>query len=143
MSIQIPHHSRQILCTTALLATLTACGGGSDAPDLPCGGGNPLSISITYDVNGVLVDPNRVVILQRDVPTTATPRILGLPDACKAAARLTATQRALSLPSGMRFDATTGVFSGTPVSRGTFTIELKVAIDGYTNSVQQTIDFFM
>lgn len=143
MSIQTIRRFFAAGLSAALLATLTACGGGSDAPDLPCGGGNPLSISITYDVNGALVDPNRVVILQRDVPTTATPRILGLPDACKAAARLTATQRSLTLPTGMRFDATTGVFSGTPVSRGTFTIELKVVIDGYINSVQQTIDFFM
>ena len=89
MSIHIPRRSRHSLCITALLTTLAACGGGSDAPDLPCGGSNALSVALTYEVNGVLVDGNRPIILARNVPVVATPRIVGLPSACNGATHLT------------------------------------------------------
>lgn len=144
MSIRIHRHSRLILCTAALLTTLTACGGGSDAPDLPCGGGNPLKVALTYEVNGVLVDGNRPITLARNVPVVATPRIVGLPSACNGATHLSVkTVLTSGLPNGVEFDAKTGVLSGTPTARGWYNFEMKLTVDGYLNSMQQTIDFLM
>lgn len=145
MSIRIPTRIRPVLCTTALLLTLTACGGGGNAaPDLPCGGGNPLSVALTYEVNGVLVDGNRPITLARNVPVLATPRIVGLPSACNGAAHLSVkTVLTSGLPNGVVIDAKTGVLSGTPTALGWYNLEMKLTIDGYLNSVQQTVDFIM
>lgn len=127
---------------TALLATLGACGGG-DGLDLPCGGTQDLSLAITYEVNGVLVDGSRTIVLPRGVPVLATPRILGLPAACNGATLLTVRSSNTGSPNGMSLDANTGVVSGTATSLGRFNINFKVAVDGYPNELFQTINFIM
>jgi hypothetical protein len=145
MSTQVTRTTVRLAISTALLTTLTACGGGgSDAPDLPCGGGNPLSVSLTYEVNGVVVDGNRPITLARNVPVLATPRIVGLPSACNGATHLSVkTVLTSSLPNGVLIDAKTGVLSGTPTALGWYNLEMKLTIDGYLNSTQQTVDFIM
>ncbi len=144
MAFQPTRAKLRLTLAAALLTTLTACGGGSDAPDLPCGGGNPLSLSLTYEVNGVLVDGNRPITLARNVPVVATPRIVGLPSACNGATHMSVkTVLTSGLPTGLEFDAKTGVLSGTPTALGWYNLEMKLTIDGYLNSVQQTVDFIM
>jgi hypothetical protein len=69
-----------LLAAMASSTLLTACdGGGGDSG--PCGGTGNLNLDLTYEVNGQLVDARTVVILTRNAPVTATPRVLGLPEA--------------------------------------------------------------
>lgn len=122
-------------------AVLAACGGGDDAGS-PCGGAGTLSLNVTYEVNGTLVDPTRTHVLTRGVPVMAVPRAVGLPAACAGKERI--THRVIgSVPVGLSVNATTGAFSGTPVELGRLSIELRLGVDGYTSDVRQTVDFIM
>lgn len=123
----------------ATALALSGCGGGDG---LPCGGTSQLNIDVTYQVNGILVDPTRLVLLNRGEPVVATPRVVGLPSACADAVRWTYAARTV-VPPGLSFDTATGVISGTPTSLSVFDVDLKLRIDGYVNQVQRTISFFM
>lgn len=130
-----------LLAAMASTTLLTACGGGG-GDNGPCGGTGNLNLDLTYEVNGQLVDARTVVILTRNAPVTATPRVLGLPEACAGAVRWTARART-AVPAGISFDAATGVFTGAPTARATFSVDLTVTVDGYTANVRRTVDFFM
>lgn len=128
-----------------LLAGLAACGGGGgDESNAPCGGGQTLRLGFAYDVNGVLVDATVPIVLQRGVQTLAVPRIVGLPASCAGAARLSVlSSTSPPVSTGMVLDTKTGVLSGTPVSRGTFQVRLKIEIEGYTNWLSENVVFFI
>lgn len=128
-----------VACT---VAALTACGGGADEPDLPCGGTLPLSIAVAYEVNGIPLDVLTTIVLPRNVAVVATPRIVGLPAACAGAARLTVTDRTMTSPGGIVLDTSTGVMSGIATLRGSFDLQLKITVDGYINPVWQNINVF-
>ena len=128
-----------LTATLTAAALLSACGGGSDG--LPCGGASTLNLDLTYEVNGVLVDPTRLVVLTRGAAVTAVPRVIGLPAACAGAVHLTATARS-AVPASLVFDAASGAFTG-PTSLANLSVELKVQVDGYTSTVQRTVNFVM
>lgn len=129
--------------TATLLATLSACGGGGGGSDTPCGGSGTLNVAITYEVNGVVVDPDRTVLLNRGAANLAAPRIVGLPAACNGAAHLSVTSRSATVPVGMSFDAATGVLGGTPTVLSNFIVDMTLSIDGYSNTIRQSVIFFM
>lgn len=130
--------------TAALLATLAACGGGGDdGPDLPCGGGQALSIAVAYEVNGTLLDVASTITLPRNVYVQATPRIVGLPAACAGKAHVTVSAETTTSPGGITLDRATGVMSGTATIRGIFDLQLKITVDGYTFPVFQNINVFI
>jgi hypothetical protein len=133
--------ARFTLLAFASAAVLSACGGGGD-DDGPCGGAGTLSLNVTYEVNGALVDPTRTTVLTRGSPVLAVPRAVGLPAACAGKERI--THRVLgSVPTGLSVNATTGAFSGTPTELGSLRIELRLGVEGYTSEVRQTVDFIM
>lgn len=124
----------------ALAISLAACGGGGDG--LPCGGASTLSVDLTYEVDGALVDPMRVVLLTRGVPVQATPRALRLPAACAGEARWTFVSRT-AVPAGLAFDSATGTITGTPGVLALFEVDLKLEINGYPDQIQRTLSFLM
>lgn len=125
-----------------VLASLLSACGGSDGDGLPCGGAATLNLTLTYAVNGQVVDPTRTVTLVRNLPVQAAPQVLGLPSACAGAATLTATARD-PVPAGLTFDAATGVIGGTPTALASFGVDLKLEVAGYTNVIRRTVGFFM
>ena len=90
----------------------------------------------------MLVDPTQLVVLTRGAAVTAVPRVIGLPAACAAAAHLTATARS-TVPAGLAFEAASGFFTGTPTKLANFRVDLKLQVDGYTSTVQRTVEFQM
>jgi Putative Ig domain len=143
MDTSIPLSSLGFARLSTLLAPLlllAACGGGGD--NAACGGPGNLSLDVTYEVNGQLVDPRTTVVLARGTPVVARPQAIGLPSACAGAARWTFAART-AVPTGLAFDASTGVITGTPTSLASFRVDLRLKVDGYTADVSRTIDFFM
>lgn len=127
----------------ALSATVvTACGGSGDSsPSYGCAGAGPLSLTLTYEVNGQVVNPDTTTVLTRNVPVTASPRAVGLPAGCASAARWTFQLRSDPVPAGLTFDAATGVIRGTPTVRSSLSVEMKLAVDGYTSTLTQVVNF--
>lgn len=120
-------------------STLSACGGGDG---LPCGGAATLTLDVTYQVNGVLVDPTRTVLLTRGQPVVATPQVLGLPSACASEVRWT-YRPSNGVPPGLAFDSTTGRITGTPTALASFNVQLQVEVNGYPGSVLRSVSFLM
>lgn len=126
-----------------VLACLAGCGGGGGESDGPCGGSD-LRVSITYEVNGQLVDATRPIILSQGMSVVAVPRFIGLPAACGGAARLTVSKvLSSSVPTGLTLDNTTGVLSGTTMARGSIGFWLTLKVDGYLSAIEQDVVFFM
>jgi hypothetical protein len=121
---------------------LASCGGGGGSSGGSCGGLGDLSLDVTYEVNGQLVDPRTPVVVTRGLPLLATPKAVGLPASCTGDARWTYSTRD-DVPTGLSFSTTTGVISGTPTARATFRVELRLSVVGYNADVRRTIDFFM
>lgn len=124
------------------VSLLASCGGGGGSSGGACGGTGDLSLDVTYEVNGQLVDPRNTVVVTRGVPLLATPKAVGLPASCTGDARWTYSTRD-DVPTGLSFSTTTGVISGTPTARATFRVELRLSVVGYNADVRRTIDFFM
>ncbi len=145
MQYPVSFHTLRAAIAAVAVAALSACGGGGDdGPDLPCGGGQTLRLSIAYDINGSLVDASRPITLPQGVPIVAAPRIVGLPAACAGAARLTLSQfMSFRGPTGITVDTTTGVLTGTVIGAGTVSFRLTLNVNGYANPIIVGVDFFM
>lgn len=124
------HRKRGLSAAAAACGLLVGCGGAN------------LSVDVTYQVNGQLVDPSSMANLVRGQPVMAMPRAVGLPAACQGKERIVAALRS-AVPAGLSFDAATGAFSGTPTQRSLMRVELSLTVEGYTSSVRRTLDFAM
>ena len=134
--------SLALLALTAII--VTACGGGGDSsPSYGCAGPGTLSLTLTYEVNGAVVNPDATTVLARNVPVTASPRAVGLPASCASATRWTFRLRSDPLPAGLTFDAASGVIRGTPTDRSSLSVEMKLAVDGYASTLTQVVNFVM
>lgn len=134
--------SHRLLLFVTLI--LTACGGGGDSsPSNGCAGSGTLSLTLTYEVNGQVVNPDITTVLARNVPVIASPRAVGMPASCGSATRWTFRLRSDQVPAGLTFDAATGVIRGTPTDRSSLSVEMKLAVDGYTSTLTQVVNFVM
>jgi Putative Ig domain len=128
MSIQF---SRRALCAAFALLALSACGGGGEEegpdPRTSTPGPNDLVVAYDYPYN---------LTFEAFAPLSIAPMVSGLGGRTPRYAMSDGT-----LPAGVSFDASTGVFSGVPVTTGLYTAQVTLSVDGYAGQLSAGTGF--
>jgi hypothetical protein len=142
--MQIEKFNRMIaaICASVAILFVTACGGGS-SDNGPCGGPGTLSLSLGYNVNGLLYDSRSSIVVNRNLPLTAQPVAVGLPPACAGKLSWRVRVNSSGLPTGLVLDETTGQISGTATTSRSFGVTATAFVEGYPGSLSDSFTFLL